>query len=195
MALIGRHKAFTVNADGSDLTVADPWYAGQFCCVAWSWTSPWPLFTDDRDFTYQPPDFDAEREEFMGDVDRNGRILSMSHPERGWGQMDVWIDARNVTRHPADDIQARWSDDGTRVVFTSGRSGNGDIYLLDPATGVLRRLTESPASESSPAFAMGDRKILFVRGDEIWIMNADGSNQLRVRHLPTLTFGMVDWAP
>jgi Bacterial Ig-like domain (group 2)/WD40-like Beta Propeller Repeat len=194
VAFVSDYSVYTVNADGTDEALADPHYAGQFCCVAWSWTSPWPLYTDDRDYQLKPPDFDSDRDEFMGDVDRNGRILSMSAPGPRFGPMDVYVDGRNVTMDPGDDVEARWSDDGTRVVFTSSRSGNGDIYLLDPATGVLRRLTESAGSESSPVFAMGDRKILFLRGGEIWIMNVDGSNQLRVRHLPT-GIRMVDWGP
>ena len=36
------------------------------------------------------------------------------------------------------------------VVFSSSRSGNGDLYALDPADGSLRRLTSSDIAEGAP---------------------------------------------
>lgn len=35
----------------------------------------------------------------------------------------------------------KWSPDGTRLLFVSGRAGHGDIWILDFATGRLRQLT------------------------------------------------------
>ncbi len=49
--------------------------------------------------------------------------------------------ARLLVAHPATESRPLWSPDGTRVAFVSTRSGNGDIYVLDLATGRVSRRT------------------------------------------------------
>ena len=43
-------------------------------------------------------------------------------------------DVQNLTNHPAVDVMAKWSPDGTRIVFISDRGGSFALYTMD-ATG------------------------------------------------------------
>lgn len=49
--------------------------------------------------------------------------------------------ARLLVSHPANETRPMWSPDGRSLAFVSSRTGNGDIYVLELATGDLRRLT------------------------------------------------------
>jgi Tol biopolymer transport system component len=109
-------------------------------------------------------------------MDSNGII-------QGW----LTLDGRN-NRTP------NWSRDGQKIVFTSDRDGNAEIYRLDVACVRLpegcgqqqRRLTDHPAVDEAPAWSPDGRQIAFQSrrdGDhEIYLMDADGG------HLRRLTF-------
>lgn len=62
-------------------------------------------------------------------------------------QGDLWSTPREggsatrLTVHPANDISPRWAPDGGRLVFTSDRFGNNDIFSMKPDGSDLRRLT------------------------------------------------------
>ena len=69
------------------------------------------------------------------------------------------------------------SPDGLRIAYRR----NGDIYVADSdGTGAIR-LTDSSEFEGYPAWSPDGSMIAYEReaggGDEIWTMNADGSNQ------------------
>lgn len=69
--------------------------------------------------------------------------------------------ARRLTTNPGMDYSAAWSPDGSRVVFTSVREANFDLYLLDITAGVERRLTDHEASDSGHAWSPDGRFIVF----------------------------------
>ena len=50
-------------------------------------------------------------------------------------------EARLLVSHPANESRPLYSPDGSRLAFTSTRTGNGDIYILTLNTGDLKRLT------------------------------------------------------
>jgi Tol biopolymer transport system component len=60
---------------------------------------------------------------------------------------DIWTvpatggTASLLVSHPANEARPMYSPDGRQLVFSSSRTGNGDIYLLTLATGELKRLT------------------------------------------------------
>ncbi|MCV2348334.1 amidohydrolase family protein [Paucibacter sp. Y2R2-4] len=68
------------------------------------------------------------------------------------------------------------SPDGQSIVFDL----LGDLYLLPIAGGEARALTHSVAWEQQPRFSPDGKLIAFQSdaggGDNIWVMNADGSN-------------------
>src|SRR5688500_12275011 len=72
------------------------------------------------------------------------------------------------------------SPDGSKIVFSSPRSGRGDIYQIDRDGSNPVRLTDNPAFETSPVHCPDGSKIAFVRQtgkQHLWIMDQDGSNQ------------------
>jgi len=82
-----------------------------------------------------------------------------------------------LTRGTAIDRQPSYAPDGSRVVFTSDRSGNPDIWEVVPATGAVRRLTDDTAVDWDPVIA-ADGHLLWSssRGGhfEVWSANGDG---------------------
>lgn len=49
--------------------------------------------------------------------------------------------ANLLVSHPANESKPLYSPDGRKLAFASNRTGNGDIYLLDLASGDLKRIT------------------------------------------------------
>ena len=74
-----------------------------------------------------------------------------------------------------------WSPGGRKVVFSSRRTGNWDLYVVNTDGRGQRNLTHNPAFDGLPAWSPDGRKIAFVRhregGDAVYVMNADGSDQ------------------
>ena len=86
-----------------------------------------------------------------------------------------------------------------RIVFTSFRDGNYEIYVMDADGGNQERLTNHPADDFQPDWSPDGTKIAFVSrrdggASQIHVMDADGKNVIR------LTDGRggkrdPDWSP
>jgi Tol biopolymer transport system component len=81
------------------------------------------------------------------------------------------------------------------IAFTSDRDGNSEIYVMNADGTEQRRLTESEGNDHSPVWSPDGRRIAFVstrdkndevplKNDEIYSMNADGSDQQRLTSNP-----------
>ena len=93
--------------------------------------------------------------------------------------------------HPAMDPR------GTRLVFSSSRSGNRNLWIAKPDGSDATPLTSETAFDELPAFSPDGDRVAFVsdRGGErgIWVMSADGGTPRLVGYanvLDTLT-----WSP
>ena len=86
---------------------------------------------------------------------------------------------RPLTHAGAEDRQPAYSPDGRLLVFSSNRTGNLDLWLLDTTNGEERQLTDDTADDWDPAFTPDGRSLLWStnRGGhfEIWQMAVDGS--------------------
>jgi Tol biopolymer transport system component/DNA-binding winged helix-turn-helix (wHTH) protein len=76
-----------------------------------------------------------------------------------------------------------FSPDG-RLYFSSGRTGNFEVWTVNPDGSDLRQLTNDPSADSVP-FVSTDAKTVFFESDrtgviQIWRMNPDGTNQKQV---------------
>lgn len=89
-----------------------------------------------------------------------------------------------LTNHPRWDGWPRWSPDGTRIAFVSGRDGNNEIYVITADGTGLTRLTDNPKDDIRPSWSPDGQRIAFQTnrdGDyEIYVMGADGSNPTRL---------------
>jgi Tol biopolymer transport system component len=105
------------------------------------------------------------------------------------------------------DEDCKFSKDGTKVVFKTnqfaiaqfGNSRAYDICVINVATGVVTKLTNNSNVEAwAPCFSPDGSKIAFVsrpnsqgaEGDEIYLINSDGSNLKRITNN-----SFSDWYP
>ena len=91
---------------------------------------------------------------------------------------DIWTvpkgggDARLLVSHPAAESRPLFSPDGTRLAFTSTRTGNGDVYVLSIESGDITRLTYDDASELVNGWSPDSRYVYFSSaGRDISSMN------------------------
>ena len=85
------------------------------------------------------------------------------------GNADIWIcrldgsELRRLTEDEARDSSPDWSPDGTRIVFSSTRSGGSDLYIrAADGSGEALRLTFLEGREDDPAWSPDGRSIAFT---------------------------------
>ena len=92
--------------------------------------------------------------------------------------------AETITSSMGRDRQPVFSRDGRQILFSSNRSGNIDLWLVDLATGKLRQLTDDPAHDWDPAFSPDGRFLMWSSNRsgnmEVWLANTDGSGARQV---------------
>ncbi len=110
------------------------------------------------------------------------------------------------------DAEATISPDGSRIVFTSDRDGDLELYSMDLDGGDVRRLTDTPGYDGGAFYSPDGSRIVYrahhpepgqelddyraLLADElirpgqleIWVMNADGSTQRQVTSLGAASF-------
>jgi hypothetical protein len=91
---------------------------------------------------------------------------------------DIWVldigNARTdrLTSHPADDLNPRWSPDGTRVAFDSVRDGVANLYMrtvgVVAADDTLVLKTESAKTLSD--WTRNDKYLVYTQDNDIWAL-------------------------
>ncbi len=123
-----------------------------------------------------------------------------------------------LTNYDVYTAEAVLSPDGERIVFTSLKDGDLDIYTMNVDGSDVRRLTTTPGYDGGPWWSPDGTKIVYrahhpqdstelrqyqellaqglIRPSkvELFVMNADGSDQRQVTALGGANFG-PSWSP
>jgi hypothetical protein len=125
----------------------------------------------------------------------DGRYLAFVNKQDG--NWDIWVQSldgqerRRLTDDPAMDWGPAWSPDGSQLAFVSDREGSHQIYIMRMDGSGVRILTDFARGAESPAWSPQGYWIAFVaytgEGDgvdarEIYLMRADGRDQVRLTH-------------
>jgi TolB protein len=101
-------------------------------------------------------------------------------------RVDIWkarpdgTGAVNLTSNPeANNAFPDVSADGQRIVFRSGRTGNHEIFVMDPDGAHIRQLTRLGGTATMPAISPDGRRVVYTAegergsGMKLWIQAID----------------------
>lgn len=125
---------------------------------------------------------------------------------------------RRLTRFGVYTAEGVVSPDGRKIVFTSLKNGDLDIYVMNIDGTGMKQLTHQLGYDGGPWWSPDGKRIVYranhpttpadvatykdllaqrlVRPNkmDLWIMNADGSDQRQITHLGAASFG-PSWTP
>ena len=125
---------------------------------------------------------------------------------------------KRLTNYDVYTAEGVLSPDGSRIVFTSLKDGDLEIYTMNADGTDVRRLTNTPGYDGGAWWSPDGKQIVYranhptdsaelktyrdllgqrlVRPSrvELFLMNADGSNQRQITHLGGANFG-PSWTP
>lgn len=103
---------------------------------------------------------------------------------------------QQITNFSHDSYDPAWSPTGEWIAFVSTEPGNDEVYRVTPDGATVQRLTNNTYEwDKHPTWSPDGKQIVFYSNRisgrrQLWIMNADGSNQ---RNLTNDEF--EDWDP
>ncbi len=90
----------------------------------------------------------------------------------GIGEYNIYVGAvgvkeEPVTKSPSKDGYATWSPLTSEIAFVSGRTGNGDIYLVDLSSRKVTRLSFGKGVDIFPEWFPDGQKVVYSSGDAL----------------------------
>ncbi len=90
----------------------------------------------------------------------------------GVGEYNIYVGAigakeKPVTKSQTKEGYATWSPSTNEIAFVSGRSGNGDIYLVDLKSKDVERLSATDSVDIFPEWFPNGNRIVFASGDAL----------------------------
>lgn len=84
----------------------------------------------------------------------------------------------------AMNVEPAVSNDGSKIAFSSDRSGRTMIFTMNADGGNVKRLTHAGQFNASPAWSPDGKKLAFAGFEanhfDIFVMNADGTGMIRI---------------
>jgi Tol biopolymer transport system component len=101
---------------------------------------------------------------------------------------------------PGGDYDPDWSPDGKNIAFTSHqKAGYPRIYIMDVEDQTMTLLSDKFSREKQPVWSSDGKMIAYLTApngvNEIWVMNADGSNKTRFTKSTDANNLYPDWSP
>lgn len=111
--------------------------------------------------------------------------------DRNGKNFDIYVmnaDGSNIkqlTDDSANEFGPVWSPDGKQIVFNSDRNGNVQLFMMNIDGANLVQLTEDTSNSAYADWSPDGKQIVFESDRDtgyanIYVMNADGSNVIRV---------------
>jgi TolB protein len=106
----------------------------------------------------------------------------------GWEILMYSMDLNRLVTFPkfgGTNLSPAWSADGTKLAFSSSRTGDPEIYTADQSGGNLKRITSFKGPDVAPVWnRKTGAQIAWVSGrsglPEVYTMEADGTNVQRL---------------
>ena len=97
------------------------------------------------------------------------------------------------------DYDPDWSRDGSRIAFTSWRTGRPQIFTVNPDGTDPRNLNDDLAYNWAPTWSHDGSQVAFLTGrggeEEIWMVPAGGGEETRFSRSDGKNVARPDWSP
>jgi Tol biopolymer transport system component len=117
---------------------------------------------------------------------------------------DIWTMAlggrpQRLTDDEFVDTDPSWSPDGTKLAFSSDRSGGMDVWVRDLKSGRDQRISRLPNADMAAAWSPDGKSIAFVSNaefeqGEVYVVPAEGGDPQRVQER-SFGVGYPAWSP
>ncbi|MCE2450490.1 MAG: PD40 domain-containing protein [Candidatus Latescibacteria bacterium] len=163
----GNAEIFVINADGTEL-VNRTYHPADDASPVWSPDGRRIAFTSNRSGNNEIYTMNTEIEGWRY-TRKDGKEVSAADynkllPFLKGEVIALGADLSQLTDHPADDISPTWSPDGNRIAFTSNRSGDNEIYIIDPDAKARRYFRKDGTEISAEDY---NKLLPFLKGEVI----------------------------
>lgn len=129
------------------------------------------LTTDGRD--KNRPDYSPDGKQ-VAYWQINGEVVELKVIDIETGEITTLVDS-------GQNLWPAWSPDGSSIAVHSQETGTAQIWIVDIATGERTQVTLDESNNFRPEWSPDGSQIIFVSdrngGNDLYIMNADGTNQ------------------
>lgn len=130
-------------------------------------------YGNDVNPTWSP---DAQKLAFVSDRGGYPNIYVMS--AQGTNPTRITFESNGATK---DNENPSWSPRGDRIAFQARLGGMWQIFTCAPDGSGAHAVTSSGSNED-PTWSPDGRMLAYVHNGQIWVMEADGSNQRAITH-------------